>query len=98
MLLHAHVVQHRHHLPPQRLSVAHVLQAYRSILREYKSDPDPGESLTEPVIAAVTDDSTRTNKRGRNHPRKKAHEPTPKPVVVKATKSQVLKAQQLHAA
>lgn len=98
MLLYAHAVQHRHHIPPQHLSVANVLQAYRTILREYKSDPDPGESLTELVIAAVTDDYTRTNKRSRNHPCKKAHEPTLKPVIAKAKKSQVQKAQQLHAA
>ncbi len=98
MLLHAHVVQHRHRIPPRRMSVANVLHAYRTILREYKSFPDPGESLVELLTAAVTDNYLRTNKRSRNHPRKKAHEPIKKPVITKATKSQVQYAQQLHAA
>ena len=98
MLLHAHIVQHRHHLPPQRMSVANVLHAYHTILREYKSAPDPGESLHELLITAVTDEYTRANKRSRNHPRKKAHESTRQPVIVKATKSQLKQAQQLHAA
>ena len=98
MLLHAHIIQHRHHLPPQRMSVANVLHAYHTILREYKSAPDPGESLHELLIAAVTDEYTRANKRSRNHPRKKAHESTRQPAIVKATTSQLTQAQQLHAA
>jgi hypothetical protein len=59
MLLHAHVEQHRHHVPPERLSVAKVIQVYCTILREYKSLPDPGESLAELLIAAVTGNYTR---------------------------------------
>ncbi len=98
MLQHAPIVQHRHHIPPQRMSVAKVLQAYRTILREYKSEPDSGEALDELLTIAVTDDYTRTNKRSRHHPRKKVHEQTRITTIVNANKSQVQRTQLLHAA
>ena len=98
MLLYAQTVQHRHHIAPGRSSVANILHAFHEILREYKSHPDPGESFQELLLAAVLDDDTRTDKTSRNHPTKKAHEKTHKPSITTATKSQVTKAKQLHAA
>ena len=76
LLLHAAVQLHRRHLPPDRLSVAVALVAYRTALREYKSHPDPGESLSEILSTAVVDDYQRSNKQSRGYPRKK-YDPPP---------------------
>ncbi len=97
-LLYAQITQHRHRIPPQKMSVAKVLQAYRAILREYKSPPDFGESLHELLVAAVIDNYARTNKSSRNHPRKRAHEKTGEPIIVDASTFQVQQAKQLHVA
>ena len=48
-----------------------MLLAYRRSLREYKSPPDPGESLREMVAKAVIDPYHRANKSSRDYPRKK---------------------------
>ena len=45
MMLHAQVLLKEKEVPPKRISVAGVLLGYRKSLREYKSPPDPGESL-----------------------------------------------------
>ena len=47
MGLHAQSVLAPEGIPTRRISVAGVLRAYRRPMREYKSRPDPGESLTE---------------------------------------------------
>jgi hypothetical protein len=68
---------HSHHrligqgVPPERISFAGVLRAYRRALREYKSRPDPGECLTELLDRAIIDPYVRQNKASRDYPRKK---------------------------
>ena len=74
MALHAQVELAYDHIPSDRVSVAGILRAYRKSLREYKSDPDPGESLQELLGAATVDDYRRKEKSSRDYPRKK-HEP-----------------------
>jgi hypothetical protein len=71
MMLHAQVLLKEKEVPPKRISVAGVLLGYRKSLREYKSPPDPGESLVEMVGKAVIDAYHRANKSSRDYPRKK---------------------------
>lgn len=79
---------------PSRLSVANVLRALRTPLREYKSRPDAGEDLWSLLDVAVIDDYIRTNKTSRDYPRKRQKEPPAgKPKLYTATRSQKTKAQ-----
>jgi hypothetical protein len=57
-----------------QVSVAGLLRAYRAALKEYRSVPEPGESLWERLSVAVLDGYPRRNKASRDYPRKK-HEP-----------------------
>lgn len=98
LLLHAEQFQHRRHIPPARLSVAGVLHAYRTTIREYKSLPDPGESLAELLVRAVIDNYQRRNKASRGYPRKKYDKPCEPPLLIKATRQQIELAKQLRTA
>lgn len=96
MGLHAQVELAGVGVPAGRVSVAGVLLAYRRSLREYKSDPDPGESLPELVRGAVIDPYKRRDKTSRDYPRKK-HEPAiGAPKLRRATKRQIELAQELR--
>ena len=94
MLLHAEQYLHRRHVPPDRVSVAAVLRAYRMPMREYKSDPDPGESLWELLAVARVDEYQRKNKTSRSYPRKKYETPAGCPKIRTATRQQVAQAKQ----
>jgi hypothetical protein len=91
----------KHHLhsaggEPSRLSVAGVLKALRTPLREYKSRPDAGEDLTSLMDLAVIDDYTRTDKTSRDYPQKRQKEPPAgKPKLSNATRAQKTKAEQM---
>ena len=91
----------KHHLQsagnePARLSVAKVLKALRTPLREYKSRPDPGEDLGSMLELAVMDDYQRTDKTSRNYPCKRQKEPPAgKPKLTNATHKQKAKAMQI---
>jgi len=69
MLLRAEQLLHRRHMPPRRISVAGVLRASRTPMREYKSFPDPDESWGNLLKLALIDSYDRTNKSSRGHPR-----------------------------
>lgn len=96
MLLHAEQYLHRRHVPPPRVSVAGVLRAYRTPMREYKSFPDPGESWEDLLKIALIDSYNRTNKSSRGHPRKKYDPPAAIPQIRNATQQQIHLAKQLH--
>jgi hypothetical protein len=96
LLLHAQHYLHRRHVPPERISVASVLRAYRTPMREFKSSPDPGESLWDLLKVALVDPYQRTNKASRGHPRKKYEQPPGAPKLQTATPQQVLAAKQLQ--
>jgi Transposase DDE domain len=82
-------------IPVRRISVAEVLRAYRKAMNEYKSRPDPGESLTESLLGAVIDNYQRASKTSRDYPRKK-HEPAiGPPKVSQATEKQIILAKQI---
>jgi hypothetical protein len=95
MGLHAQSVLARDHVPARRISVAGVLRAYRKAMREYKSAPDPGESILELLRRAVIDDYARGSKASRDYPRKKHESGAGPPQIVVATEQQILLAQQV---
>ena len=95
MSLHAQVELAAHGIPARRISVAQFLRAYRGSMREYKSGPDPGESLHERLSEAAIDDYERTSKASRDYPRKKQGQAIGAPEVRRATKVQIETAQQI---
>jgi hypothetical protein len=96
MMLHGQVILMGKGVPPKRISVAGVLLGYRSALREYKSPPDPGESLYEMVGKAVIDSYRRADKSSRGYPRKKQEQATGAPEVRNATKAQINSAKEVR--
>lgn len=91
---------HSHHrlvgqgILPERISFANVWRAYRRPMREYKSIPDRGESLTEWLDRAILDSYERTDKSSRDYPRKKQEKSAGPPVIQEATQTQVALAKQ----
>jgi hypothetical protein len=96
MMFHAQVILKDKEVPPKRISVAGVLRGYRRSLREYKSRPDPGESLYELVGKAVIDPYQRANKSSRDYPRKKQEQAAGAPKVRNATKAQIHAAKEIR--
>jgi len=96
MSLHAQVELAHEGVPARRISVAKVLRAYRKSLREYKSHPDPGESLRELVSKAVIDPYKRANKASRDYPRKKHGHAIGAPEILNATKDQINAARKIR--
>jgi hypothetical protein len=96
LLLHAAVHLQAQHVPPERISVARVLVAYRTAMREYKSSPDRDESLWDLLAVAVIDDYQRANKQSRHYPRKKYERPPSPPKITTATSQQIRLAQELR--
>jgi hypothetical protein len=96
MMLHAQVILSEQGVPPKRISIAGVLVGYRSALREYKSPPDPGESLYEMVGKAVIDPYRRAGKSSRDYPRKKQEQATGAPKVRNATKAEIHAAKEIR--
>jgi hypothetical protein len=93
--LHGQVELARAGVPARRISVAQLLRAYRRALREYKSAPDPGESLRDLVLKAVIDPYKRANKSSRDYPRKKHGHAIGAPEILNATKDQINAARRL---
>jgi hypothetical protein len=97
MGLHSH-----HHLlsqgvtSPQRISFAAVLRAYRRSMREYKSAPDPGDSLEERLDRSLTDTYKRKNKTSRDYCRKKHETATGAPIIQTASQTQIDQAKQFN--
>jgi hypothetical protein len=96
LCLHGQVELARAGVPARRISVAQLLRAYRRSLREYKSAPDPGESLRELVLEAVIDPYHRANKSSRDYPRKKQGHKIGAPEIRRATKDQINAAQRIR--
>ncbi|HEY0557857.1 MAG TPA: IS4 family transposase [Thermoanaerobaculia bacterium] len=95
MSLHAQVELAAQGIPARRVSVAQFLRAYRGSMREYKSCPDPGESLHERLAEAVIDDYKRASKASRDYPRKKQAHAIGAPEVRGATEVQMEIARQI---
>lgn len=96
MALHAEVQLASLGVPARAMSVAKFLHAYRTSLREYKSRPDLGESLSELISRAVIDPYKRANKASRDYPRKKRGHKIGAPQIHKATRDQIHRAQAIR--
>jgi hypothetical protein len=96
MGLHAQVELAREGVPAGRVSVAGLLRGYRRSLREYKSGPDPGESLRELLRKAVIDPYRRANKASRGYPRKKHGHAIGAPEIHHATRDQINAARRIR--
>lgn len=96
MALHAEVQLAGEGIAARRISVAKILCAYRKSMRQYKSRPDPGESLRELVSKAVIDPYKRVNKSSRDYPRKKQGHAIGAPQIRNATKDQIKTASEIR--
>lgn len=94
--LHGQAELAREGVPARRVSVAGLLFAYRRSLREYKSEPDPGESLRELVLRSVIDPYRRANKSSRDYPRKKQGRAIGAPEIRPATRDQINAAREIR--
>ena len=95
MSLHAQIVT-RQQIPPQRLSVAPMLRAYRHLLRDYKNRPEPGQTLRDLLTRAVIDSYKRACKTSRNYPRQKQESPPGAPEIRPANRREIQAAQRLR--
>jgi Transposase DDE domain len=95
MALHAQSVLAVDGIPARRLSVASVLRAYRRAMREYKSRPAAGESLTELLRNAVIDSYKRGSKTSRDYPRRFREPVVGAPKIFPATEKQINLAEQV---
>lgn len=95
MGLHSHARLVRQGIEPGRISFAGLWRAYRRPMREYRSRPDPGERLIEILDRAIIDPYKRINKTSRDYPRKKEEKAAGRPVLRRATPSQILMAAEI---
>ncbi len=95
LCLHGQVELAYDAIPASRVSVAGLLRAYRASMREYRSGPEPGESLWDRLRVAVIDDYPRANKASRDYPRKKREPAIGAPEIRSATDLEIERAQQI---
>jgi hypothetical protein len=95
MGLHSHCRLVDRGVPPEKISFAGVLRAYRRCMREYKSKPDPGERLEEMLDRAIIDSYKRKNKTSRDYPRKKEEQAAGPPIILNATRAQIRMAKEV---
>lgn len=95
MGLHSHCRLVDCGVPPEKISFAGVLRAYRRCMRAYKSVPDAGERLEEMLDRAIIDSYERKNKTSRDYPRKKEEQAAGPPIILKATRAQIRMAKEV---
>jgi hypothetical protein len=88
MALYALVEATHQNLPPQRLSFAKLLLAFRRTLRDYLHPTDQEQRLCTRLRQAIIDPYLRKNKESRNHPRKKKEQAPGPPLILHATPRQ----------
>jgi len=88
MALFALCEAHRHGTPPDKLSFAGMLRAFRRTMRDYRHPCERGRLLCHRLREAVVDSYVRTDKSSRNYPRRKQESPPGSPVVVAASEHQ----------
>jgi IS4 transposase len=92
MALYALVEATKCGVPPQRLSFAQLLLAFRRTLRDYLHATERGQRLCQRLRKAIIDPYRRRNKTSRHYPRKKReHAPGP-PLILRATRAQIQRA------
>jgi putative transposase len=95
MALYALVEAGQHGVPPERLSFAQLLQAFRRTMRDYLHPTESGRRLCERLRQAVIDSYVRKNKSNRNFPRKKQERPPGPPLILTATREQIQRAKEI---
>jgi hypothetical protein len=95
LCLHGQVELADQEIPASRVSVAGLLRTYRASMREYRSCPDPGESLWERLGKAVIDGYKRSSKASRDYPRKKRAHAIGAPEIRPATRLEIETALQI---
>lgn len=95
MALYALVEADQQDVPPERLSFAKLLLAFRRTLRDYLHPTEPGERLCERLRQAIIDPYSRKFKTSRNFPRKKQERQPGPPIIIRANKAQIQLAHQL---
>jgi hypothetical protein len=98
MALYALLEAVQHKVPPERLSFAKLLLAFRRTLRDYLHPTERGERLCEQLRQAIIDPYTRKNKASRNYPRKKQERIAGPPVILRASRTQIKRAKELATA
>jgi hypothetical protein len=89
MASYALVEAGKHNVPPERLSFAKLLLAFRRTLRDYLHRTNQRERLCERLRHAIIDSYVRKNKASRNYPQKKKEKPPGAPKILPASKEQV---------
>lgn len=92
MALYALAEASQHGVPPERLSFAQLLLAFRRTLRDYLHPTTKGERLCERLRQAIIDPYVRKNKSSRDYPRKKQEKPPGAPTIRTASRTQVRQA------
>jgi hypothetical protein len=92
MALYALVEATRHGIPPQRLSFAQLLLAFRRTLRDYLHPTERGQRLCTRLRNAIIDPYKRQNKASRHYPRKKHESAAGTPKILRASQSQIQRA------
>ena len=87
MALYAQVTRHQQVLPPQQLSVAQALRAFRRLLRDYLHPTERGQRLRDRLQQANIDTYQRKSKQSRDYPRKKQETPPGAPQIRPASAS-----------
>lgn len=80
----------------KRLSIAHMLRAFRRMVRDYRHPAERGERLRDRLQAALIDPYHRANKNSRDYPRQKQERPAGPPQLVAASKTQIRQAQEIR--
>jgi hypothetical protein len=88
MLLYAKIQQKTNPQSTQGLSAARVIRAFGQAIDEFKSRPDPGQSLNEKLCDAILDSYRRKDKTSRGYPRKKYETQAKPPTILIATPTQ----------
>lgn len=97
MALYALVEASQHEVPPERLSFAKLLLAFRRTLRDYLHRTEKGERLCERLREAIIDPYIRKNKASRNYPRKKQERTPGPPLILRASPTQIQRAKTIAA-
>lgn len=95
MALYALVEIHARGIPPQRLSVALTVGAFRRVLRDYLHPSQRGQRLRDYLQNAVIDDYQRNRKTSRDYPRKKQEHAPGAPRIMAASTMQLQRLQLL---
>lgn len=97
MGLYALMQTTREGIPPEKVSFAAVLRAFRRMMRDYLHPSERGGRLCDRVRRAITDSYARGDKSSRDYPRKKQESPPRPPEIIPATRQQITRAQSLSA-